>query len=54
MTNNNFHNITIGHCNIQGGLKSMAKSTQIQQLIRDNILDILSVNETNLDATIDL
>ena len=53
MTDSNLHNITIGHCNIQGGIKGIAKSTQIHQLIRDNNLDILSLNETNLDNTID-
>ena len=53
MTSNaKFHNITIGHCNIQGGLKGIAKSTQIHQLIGDNSLDILSLNETNLNGTI--
>ena len=51
--NTHFHNITIGHCNIQGGMKGIAKSVQIHQLIRDNNLDILSLNETNLDATVD-
>ena len=54
MDNNlTFHNITIGHCNIQGGFKGIAKSTQIHQLIRDNNLDILSLNETNLDDSVD-
>ena len=53
MTNNNLHNISIGHCNIQGGFKGINKSIQIQQLIRNNNLDILSVNETNLNVTID-
>ena len=53
ITHSNLHNITIGHCNIQGGLKGIAKSTQIHQLIRDNNLDILSLNETNLNDTID-
>ena len=48
----NIHNATIGHCNIQGGIKGIAKSTQIHQLIRDNDIDILSLNETNLDDTI--
>ena len=53
MTNSNLHNISIGHCNIQGGFKGISKSTQVQQLIKNNHLDILSVNETNLNDTID-
>ena len=52
-TNVIFHNVTIGHCNIQGGFKGISKSTQIHNLIRDNNLDILSLNETNLNNTID-
>ena len=49
---NGIHNLTIGHCNIQGGLLNIAKSTQITQLIRKEQLDILSLNELNLNETI--
>ena len=47
------HNMTLGHCNIQGGLLSMNKSTQVIQLIRKYDLDLLCLNETNLDDTVD-
>ena len=43
------HNLTIGHCNIQGGLIGISKSTQISQLIKKYSMDILSLNETNLN-----
>ena len=46
------HNLTIGHCNIQGGLLNAGKSTQLTQLIREHQLDILSLNELNLDESI--
>ncbi len=46
------HNLTVGHCNIQGGLLNAGKSTQITQLIRNEQLDIISLNELNLDETI--
>ena len=46
------HNLTIGHCNIQGGLLNIGKSTQLTQLIRTQQLDIMSLNELNLDDTI--
>ncbi len=54
ITNNNktIHNLTIGHCNIQGGLLNLGKSTQFTQLIRTQQLDILTLNELNLDKTI--
>ena len=48
-----FHNLGIGHCNIQGGLLNLAKSNELTQLIRDHKLDILSLNEMNLNDTID-
>ena len=48
----NDHNLTIGHCNIQGGLISINKSTEINQLIRSHSVDVFSINETNLNDTI--
>lgn len=47
------HDLTIGHCNIQGGLTNIAKSSEIWQLIRKYDMDILSLNETNLNDGID-
>ena len=49
----NQHNLTIGHCNIQGGILSISKSKAISSLINKYSLDILSLNETNLNGTID-
>ena len=46
------HNLTIGHCNIQGGLIGISKSTQISDMIKKYDMDILSLNETNLNDTI--
>ena len=48
----NVHNLTIGHCNIQGGLLGISKSTQITNMIKKHNMDILSLNETNLNDTI--
>ena len=48
----NLHNLTRGHCNIQGGLIGISKSTQISDMIKKYDMDILSLNETNLNATI--
>ena len=48
----NEHNLLLGHCNIQGGLTGLSKTTQLNQLIKNHNLDILSLNETNLDDTI--
>ena len=53
MTLNHTHNLTVGHCNIQGGLTGLGKTTEISHLIRKHNLDILSLNETNLNDTID-
>ena len=56
MTNNDtlrLHDLTIGHCNIQGGLISLGKTTEIRQLIHKYDFDILSLNETNLNDSID-
>ena len=47
------HNLTLGHCNIQGGFLNLGKTTQITDLIRNYELDILSINELNLNDTID-
>ena len=45
--------LAIGHCNIQGGLTGLAKSLEIQELIKNEKLDILGLNETNLKPDID-
>lgn len=47
------HNLTVGHCNIQGGLTSISKSSEISQLIRKHELDVLSLNEINLGESVD-
>ena len=47
------HNLTVGHCNMQGGLTSLGKTNEISQLIKKHNLDILALNETNLNDTID-
>ncbi len=49
----NAHNLTIGHCNMQGGLTGLGKTSEISQLIKKHDLDILALNETNLNDTID-
>ena len=48
----NIHNSTVGHCNIQGGLIGISKSTQILDMIKKYNMDILSLNETNLNDNI--
>ena len=53
MTLEDTHNLSVGHCNIQGGLTSISKSTEITQLIRKHELDILSLNEINLGESVD-
>ena len=53
MNESTLHNLSIGHCNIQGGLLNLGKSIQLTQLIRREEIDIMSLNELNLDATID-
>ena len=45
--------MAIGHCNIQGGMTSISKSTEVTQLLRKHDLDILSLNELNLSETVD-
>ena len=52
MVNENVHNLTLGHCNIQGGLIGISKSNQISQMINKYKMDILSLNETNLNDSI--
>ena len=49
---NVFNKLAIGHCNMQGGLTGLAKSLEIQNLIRHEKLDILALNETNLKPEI--
>ena len=46
------HNLTLGHCNIQGGLLGISKSKAISDLINKHSIDILFLNETNLNSTI--
>ena len=53
MTLEDTHNLSVGHCNIQGGLTSISKSTEITQLIRKHELDVLSLNEINLGESVD-
>ena len=50
---NFFDKLSVGHCNIQGGLTSLAKCLDIQNLIWKENLDILCLNETNLKSDID-
>ena len=52
MSSNNLHNLTIGHCNIHGGLLGISKSTQISQLVKKYKMDIISLNVTNLNDEI--
>ena len=40
------HNLTVGHCNIQGGLIGISKSTQILDMIKKYNMDILSLNHS--------
>ena len=44
--------LCIGHSNIQGGLTSLGKSVQVKNFIHDNMLDICSINETNLTSCV--
>ena len=48
----NVGKLSIGHCNIQGGLTGMTKCLDIQNLIFKEKLDILCLNETNLKSDI--
>ena len=49
---NVYNKLAIGHCNMQGGLTGLAKSLEIQNLIRQEKLDVLALNETNLKSDI--
>ncbi len=54
MKHNSYANkLAVGHCNIQGGLTSLVKCLEIQNLIHREKLDILCLNETNLKSDID-
>ena len=45
--------LSIGHCNIQGGLSgNLGKTIEIQELIYREKLDLLGINETNLKSTV--
>ena len=45
--------LSVGHSNIQGGLTSLVKCLDVQNLITREKLDILCLNETNLKSDID-
>ena len=45
-------NLAIGLCNIQGGLTSLAKTLELQELVFREQLDIIGINETNLKPDI--
>ena len=50
----NLKNIGIGHCNIEGGLATnLAKTSEIENVIFREQLDIFGINETNLNPMID-
>ena len=49
----NVEKLTVGHCNIQGGLTGISKCLELQNLIIKEKLDILCLNETNLKSDID-
>ena len=49
----NDKNFVLAHCNIQGGLTGLAKTTEINDLIARESIDILGLNETNLKPDID-
>ena len=46
-------NLSVGFCNIQGGLTNLTKTLEVQELIYREKLDILGINETNLKSDID-
>ena len=47
-------NLSIGHCNIEGGLSTnLAKTTEIGNVIFREQLDIFGINETNLNPMVD-
>ena len=51
--NDHLHNLTIGHGNIQVGFVGISKLTEIVQTIKNHRMDIISLNETNLNDSID-
>ena len=50
---NNGSKLTLGHCNVQGGLTGLSKCMELEHLIHYEKLDILCLNETNLKSDID-
>ena len=49
----NVKNLGIGHCNIEGGLSTnLAKTTEINNVIFREQLDVFGINETNLNPGI--
>ena len=45
--------LSIGHCNIQGGFSgNLGKTTEIQDVIFREKLDLFGINETNLKSTV--
>ena len=43
----------MGHSNIQGGLTGINKTNDLIDIIREHSIDVLSLNETNLNDSID-
>ena len=49
----NNQNLSIGHCNIQGGLAgNLGKTIEIQELIFREKIDLFGINEKNLKSTV--
>ena len=44
--------LSVGLCNIQGGLTSLTKTLEIQELLHREKFDLLGINETNLKSDI--
>ena len=50
----NLKNLRVGHCNIEGDIATnLAKTTEIQNVIFREQIDIFGLNETNLNSTVD-
>ena len=47
------NNLSVGLCNIQGGLTGLAKTLELQDLLLHEKIDIMGINETNLKSDID-
>ena len=47
------HYLTVGHSNIQGGMTGINKTNDLIDIIREHSIDVLSLNETNLNDSID-